>query len=66
MIPPWMNWYADSDHGNPGIPARVEEIVTLSCQAMEAEDNHPELLIPFYGFALVIFFAIAIRLHVGP
>ena len=24
---------------------------------MEAEDNHPELLIPFFGFALVIFFA---------
>ncbi|GIS37043.1 MAG: hypothetical protein Ct9H90mP9_0730 [Pseudomonadota bacterium] len=42
----------DSDHGNPpGIPARGEEIVTLSRQGMEAEDNHPELLIPFYGFA---------------
>jgi len=26
----------------------VEEIVTLSRQAMEAEDNHPELLIPFF------------------
>ena len=35
----------------------VEEIVTLSRQAMEAEDNHPELLMPFYGFCLVIFFA---------
>ena len=34
----------------------VEEIVTLSRQAMEAEDNHPELLMPFYGFALIIFF----------
>jgi len=23
---------------------------------MEAEDNHPELLVPFYGFALLLFF----------
>ena len=30
--------------------------MTLSRQAMEAEDNHPELLVPFFGFALVIFF----------
>jgi polar amino acid transport system permease protein len=34
----------------------VEEIVTLSRQAMESEDNHPELLLPFFGFCLVIFF----------
>jgi polar amino acid transport system permease protein len=31
--------------------------VTLSRQAMEAEDNHPELLVPFFGFSLIIFFA---------
>ena len=35
----------------------IEEIITLSRQAMESEDNHPELLIPFYGFALILFFA---------
>ena len=35
----------------------VEEIVTLSRQAIEAEDNHPELLVPFYSFIMVIFFA---------
>ena len=36
---------------------RIEELITLSRQAMESEDNHPELLMPFYGFALVLFFA---------
>ena len=35
----------------------VEEIITLSRQAMESEDNHPELLVPFFGYALMIFFA---------
>ncbi|MBP2444176.1 hypothetical protein [Rhizobium leguminosarum] len=35
----------------------VTELVTLSRQAMEAESNHPSLLVPFYGFALIIFFA---------
>ena len=34
----------------------IEEIITLSRQAMEAEDNHPELLVPFFGFALIMFF----------
>ena len=57
MIPPWMNWYAILTMATPLVSLLgVEEIVTLSRQAMEAEDNHPELLIPFYGFALVIFF----------
>ena len=58
MIPPWMNWYAILTMATPLISLLgVEEIVTLSRQAMESEDNHPELLIPFFGFALVIFFA---------
>ena len=58
MIPPWMNWYAILTMATPLISLLgVEEIITLSRQAMEAEDNHPELLIPFFGFALVIFFA---------
>ena len=34
----------------------IEEIITLSRQAMEAENNHPELLVPFYSFALALFF----------
>ena len=58
MIPPWMNWYAILTMATPLISLLgVEEIVTLSRQAMEAEDNHPELLMPFFGFALIIFFA---------
>jgi len=58
MIPPWMNWYAILTMATPLVSLLgVEEIITLSRQAMEAEDNHPELLIPFFGFALVIFFA---------
>ena len=58
MIPPWMNWYAILTMATPLVSLLgVEEIITLSRQAMESEDNYPELLVPFYGFALVIFFA---------
>ena len=58
MIPPWMNWYAILTMATPLVSLLgVEELVTLSRQAMEGENNHPELLIPFYGFSLVIFFA---------
>ncbi len=57
MIPPWMNWYAILTMATPLVSLLgVEEIVTLSRQAMEAEDNHPELLMPFFGFCLLIFF----------
>jgi len=58
MIPPWMNWYAILTMATPLVSLLgVEELITLSRQAMEAEDNHPELLVPFYSFALLIFFA---------
>ncbi len=58
MIPPWMNWYAILTMATPLVSLLgVEEIITLSRQAMESENNHPELLMPFYGFALLIFFA---------
>ncbi|PCI88800.1 MAG: polar amino acid ABC transporter permease [Hyphomicrobiales bacterium] len=58
MIPPWMNWYAILTMATPLISILgVEEIVNLSRQAIEAEDNHPELLIPFYSFVLILFFA---------
>jgi len=58
MIPPWMNWYAILTMATPLISLLgVEDIVNLSRQAMEAEDNHPELLVPFFGFTLIIFFA---------
>ncbi len=58
MIPPWMNWYAILTMATPLCSLLgVEEVVTLSRQAIEAEDNHPELLVPFFSFVLVIFFA---------
>lgn len=57
MLPPWMNWYAILTMATPLCTLLgIEEIITLSRQAMEAEDNHPELLVPFFGFALVMFF----------
>ncbi|WP_300530681.1 amino acid ABC transporter permease [uncultured Mameliella sp.] len=58
MIPPWMNWYAILTMATPLCSLLgVGEIITFSRQAMEAENNHPELLMPFYGYALVLFFA---------
>lgn len=58
MIPPWMNWYAIMTMATPLVSLLgVTEIITLTRQAMEAEGNHPSLLVPFYGFALIIFFA---------
>ena len=58
MLPPWMNWYAILTMATPLCTLLgIEELITLSRQAMESEDNHPELLMPFYGFALVLFFA---------
>ena len=58
MIPPWMNWYAILTMATPLCSLLgVEELITLSRQAIEAENNRPELLVPFYSFALMIFFA---------
>lgn len=58
MIPPWMNWYAILTMATPLCSLLgVEELITLSRQAIEAENNQPELLVPFYSFALMIFFA---------
>lgn len=57
MIPPWMNWYAILTMATPLCSLLgVEELITLSRQAMESVGNQPELLVPFYGFALLIFF----------
>ncbi len=58
MIPPWMNWYAILTMATPIVSILgVEEVLNLTRQAIEAEDNQPELLVPFYGFVLIIFFA---------
>lgn len=56
MLPPWMNWYAIVTMSTPLCSLLgVGEIISLTRQAMEAEGNSPELLIPFYGFALMLF-----------
>ena len=58
MLPPWMNWYAILTMSTPLCSLLgVGEIISLTRQAMEAEGNQPELLIPFYGFALLLFLA---------
>ena len=57
MIPPWMNWYAILTMATPLVSILgVDELVTMSRQAMEAENNDPALLVPFYSFCLVVFF----------
>lgn len=57
MIPPWMNWYAILTMATPIVSILgVEEVLNLTRQAIEAENNRPELLVPFYGFVLAIFF----------
>lgn len=57
MIPPWMNWYAILTMATPLCSILgVEETITLTQQALEAENNRPDLLVPFYGFALMLFF----------
>ena len=57
MIPPWMNWYAILTMSTPIVSILgVEEVLNLTRQAIEAENNRPELLVPFYGFVLLIFF----------
>ena len=58
MIPSWMNWYAILTMATPiASILGVEEVLNLTRQAIEAENNRPELLVPFYGFVLLIFFA---------
>ncbi|MEM7169834.1 MAG: amino acid ABC transporter permease [Pseudomonadota bacterium] len=57
MIPPWMNWYAILTMATPIVSILgVNEVLNLTRQAIEAENNRPELLVPFYGFVLLIFF----------
>lgn len=56
MMPPWMNLYAILTMATVlASVVGVEETMTLTQQALSAE-GRAELLIPFYGFALVVFF----------
>lgn len=57
MIPPWMNWYAILTMATPIVSILgVQEFLNLTRQAIESAGARPDLLIPFYGFALLVFF----------
>jgi polar amino acid transport system permease protein len=57
MLPPWMNLYAILTMATVlASIVGVSEMMTQAGRALAAE-NRPELLIPFYSFVLVCFFA---------
>lgn len=57
MLPPWMNLYAILTMATVlASVVGVSEMMTQTGRALAAE-NRPELLIPFYAFVLVCFFA---------
>ena len=57
MLPPWINWYCILAMATPLCSIMgVEEAVSYTAQAMNAEGDRPELLPVFYMFLLVIFF----------
>ena len=58
MIPPWMNLYAILTMATVlASIVGVSEMVTLTRRALAAEQNAFGLLVPFYGFVLLCFFA---------
>jgi polar amino acid transport system permease protein len=58
MLPPWMNLYAILTMATVlASIVGVSEVMTLTGQALAAEGGRPELLAPFYGFVLLLFFA---------
>lgn len=57
MIPPWINWYCILAMATPLASIMgVEESVTYTNQALNAEGDRPELIWPFYMFLLLIHF----------
>ncbi len=58
MIPPWMNLYAILTMATVlASIVGVSEMVTLTRRALAAEANAAGLLVPFYSFVLLCFFA---------
>ncbi|MCC6466698.1 MAG: amino acid ABC transporter permease [Alphaproteobacteria bacterium] len=56
MLPPWMNLYAILLVSTPLCSiVGVNEVVTLTADALAAEDRH-DLLVPMYGYILGWFF----------
>jgi polar amino acid transport system permease protein len=57
MIPPWINWYCILAMATPiSSIMGVEESVTFTAQALNAEGDRPELIPVFYAFLLIIHF----------
>ena len=57
MIPPWINWYCILAMATPiSSIMGVEESVTYTAQALNAEGDRPELIPVFYAFLLLIHF----------
>lgn len=57
MLPPWMNLYSLIIMSTvTASVVGVSEMLTLTSQALAAEGSRPELLAPFYAFAMVCFF----------
>lgn len=58
MLPPWMNLYSILTMATVlASIVGVSEVMTLTGRALSAEGGRPELLAPFYGFVLLLFFA---------
>lgn len=58
MLPPWMNLYSILTMATVlASIVGVSEVMTLTGQSLAAEGGRPELLAPFYGFVLLLFFA---------
>lgn len=58
MLPPWVNLYAILTMATVlASIVGVSEVMTLTGRALAAEGGRPELLAPFYGFVLLLFFA---------
>jgi len=57
MIPPWINWYCILAMATPLCSIMgVEESVSFTKQALNAEGDRPELIPAFYSFLMIIFF----------
>jgi len=57
MLPPWMNLYSILTMATVlASIVGVSEVMTLTGQALSAEDGRTDLLMPFYSFILFLFF----------
>ena len=57
MLPPWMNLYSILTMATVlASIVGVSEVMTLTGQALASEGGRPDLLAPFYGFILLLFF----------